>query len=85
MILSVRGCGEEIWAALAALLAEDPCYTLRQLAVNGNDLTAMGLCGAAVGGMLQKLLLAVMRGDCPNERAALLRLAKRNIEKSTFG
>ena len=84
LVLSVRGDGK-VQKALAALLAEDPCYTLRQLAVNGSDLTALGLSGAAVGAMLKRLLFAVMRGDCPNERAPLLQLAEKDIEKSTFG
>ena len=84
LVLSVRGC-EEVQKALEVLLAEAPCYTLRQLAVNGNDLTALGLSGAAVGAMLQRLLFAVMRGDCPNERAPLLQLAEKDIEKSPFG
>ena len=53
--------------------------------MNGSDLTALGLSGAAVGAMLQRLLLAVMRGDCPNERAPLLQLAEKDIEKSPFG
>ena len=58
--------------ALDALLAEKPCYTLKDLAVNGNDLVAAGLNGKAVGETLQALLEAVMDGKLPNEREALL-------------
>lgn len=60
------------FAALDALLAERPCYTLKDLAVNGNDLTAAGLKGKAVGESLQSLLEAVMDGKVPNDRDALL-------------
>ena len=61
-------------AALDALLAEQPCFTLKDLAVNGRDLTAAGLKGKAVGDALQKLLEAVMDGKAPNEKEALLAL-----------
>ena len=59
--------------ALDALLAEQPCFTLKDLAVNGRDLTAMGLKGKAVGETLQQLLEAVMDGKVPNEKEALLK------------
>lgn len=59
-------------SALDALLAEQPCFTLKDLAVNGRDLTAAGLKGKAVGDTLRFLLEAVMDGTIPNEREALL-------------
>ena len=59
-------------AALNALLAEQPCYTLKDLAVNGRDLTAAGLKGKEVGEALQALLEAVMDGRVPNKKEALL-------------
>ena len=58
--------------ALDALLAEKPCFTLKDLAVNGHDLTSAGLSGRAVGEALQRLLEAVMDGKVPNTREALL-------------
>ena len=63
---------KERMAALDALLAEQPCFTLKDLAVNGRDLLAAGLKGKAVGEALQALLEAVMDGKVPNEKAALL-------------
>ena len=60
--------------ALNALLAEHPCFSLKNLAVNGRDLIALGLKGKAVGETLQSLLEAVMDGLVPNERSALLDL-----------
>ena len=60
--------------ALNALLAEQPCFSLKNLAVNGRDLIALGLKGKAVGETLQSLLEAVMDGLVPNERSALLDL-----------
>ena len=63
---------KERMAALDALLAEQPCFTLKDLAVNGRDLIAAGLKGKAVGEALQALLEAVMDGKVPNEKDALL-------------
>lgn len=59
-------------AALDALLAEQPCFTLKDLAVKGRDLTAAGFKGKAVGEALQFLLEAVMDEKVPNEKTALL-------------
>ncbi|MBR3552613.1 MAG: HD domain-containing protein [Clostridia bacterium] len=57
------------------LLAENACFSVRDLAVNGNDLTALGFRGAAVGSTLRELVRAVMDERVPNEQAALLALA----------
>ena len=71
----------ERMAALDALLAEEPCFTLKDLAVNGRDLMAAGLKGKAVGEALQALLEAVMDGRVPNEKEALLsELAGKNSD-----
>ena len=59
-------------SALDALLAEQPCFTLKDLAVNGRDLIAAGLKGKAVGEALQALLEAVMDGKVSNNKEALL-------------
>ena len=63
---------KERMAALDALLAEQPCFTLKDLAVNGRDLLAAGLKGKAVGQALQTLLEAVMDGKVSNEKEKLL-------------
>ncbi len=56
-----------------ACLAQGPCLTLKDLAVNGRDAMAAGLQGKAIGRALQQLLDAVLEGDLPNERDALCR------------
>lgn len=61
--------GEEI---LDRLLAEDACFSLKQLAVKGGDILALGLSGPAVGAALNSLLARVVDGELPNEREALL-------------
>lgn len=59
------------------LLAKDACFSLKQLAVNGQDMLALGLQGPAIGKMLQALLDAVIDGAVENERNALLSLAQK--------
>ena len=54
---------------LDQLLVEGACVSLRQLAVNGRDLLAMGLSGPAVGQTLRELLNAVL-DDSPAQRAS---------------
>lgn len=48
------------------------CWSLRQLAVSGEDLAALGLRGPQIGAELKRLLAAVVDGALPNQRAALL-------------
>ncbi|NJP39541.1 HD domain-containing protein [Oscillospiraceae bacterium HV4-5-C5C] len=52
------------------------CFSLKDLAVNGRDLMALGLSGPAVGQGLQALLDRVVDGNLPNERQILLRAAQ---------
>ena len=66
---------------LDRLLAEDTCFSLRQLAVNGRDLLALGLSGPAVGAALEALLEKVVDGALPNEREALLEALKKDTER----
>ena len=64
---------------LDKLLAEDACFSLKQLAVNGKDLTELGLSGPAVGQVLKALLDAVVDSELPNERQALLSSVSRFV------
>ena len=63
-------------AIMDELLRKDACFSLKQLAVNGWDMAALGLEGPAIGQMLQTLLEAVMDGAADNDRDTLLALAK---------
>lgn len=74
---SMQGELDRAEALLDGLLARDACFSLRQLAVNGRDLTERGFRGKAVGAELARLLDAVVDGDLPNERAVLLAAAER--------
>ncbi len=63
------------------ILAENDCLSLKDLAVKGGDLLALGYTGPAVGTLLDKLLSLVLDEQLPNERAALL-AAIPNLEES---
>lgn len=64
-------------AILDRLLEEDACFSLKQMAVDGKDLTEMGFSGPAVGRALDALLERVVNGELPNEREALLEAARK--------
>ena len=60
---------------LADLKAEDACLSLKDLAVNGNDLMALGFQGRAIGACLNRLLELVVEERLPNKKEALLAFA----------
>ena len=64
---------------LELVLAEGACFSLRQLAVKGNDLTALGIRGPAVGRALEELLELVIDEKLPNERGMLLEYVKEKL------
>ena len=66
----------EIYRLLEEIREENACLTLKDLAVNGRDLMALGLKGRAVGQALNALLEQVLEETLPNEREALLRFAE---------
>lgn len=73
-----KGTGEAenifpmLYGFLEELRQEDACLTAKDLAVNGNDLQALGLTGKAIGEALESLLDQVLDEAIPNERDALL-------------
>ena len=50
---------------------ENSCLTLKDLALNGHDLMALGYRGKAIGETLNVLLNRVLEEEIPNEKAAL--------------
>ena len=69
----------KIRAVLAEIRAENACLTVKDLAVNGNDLLALGYQGKAIGETLNALLEGVLDETLPNERQALLDRAKQRV------
>ena len=62
----------QIRAILEEIYAENACLTLKDLAVNGHDLMALGITGRAIGQTLNALLEQVIDEKIPNEKDALL-------------
>lgn len=62
---------------LEQVLENSPCLSLKELAVSGEDLLALGLPkGPVLGQKLQELLELVLEEKLPNEKEALLAYAK---------
>ena len=67
----------QLRAIIDGLLEEQSCLTLKDLAVNGNDLMALCIpAGKELGQCLQRLLEAVLDETLPNEKEALLEAAR---------
>ena len=63
---------------IGEILSEDACLSLKDLAVNGNDLMALGLTGKKIGQTLNFLLEQVLEENLPNHRDTLLTFLKNN-------
>ena len=67
----------EVRRLLEELLAEDACLTVQDLALDGQDLLALGFpAGKTLGACLAYLLEQVQDEELPNEKPALLAAAK---------
>lgn len=71
----------EVRQLLADLQAEDACLSLKDLAVKGNDLIALGFQGKGIGLCLNRLLEQVLEEQLPNEKGALLGFAAEHKEE----
>lgn len=65
---------DELTAAAEKILKEEQCFSLRDLAVNGDDLLAAGITpGPEVGRLLNELLEMVIDGRLENTKADLMK------------
>ena len=71
---------DRIQAVLDEISAENACLTLKDLAVNGNDLIALGYAGKAIGAALNRLLELVLDEQLPNQKESLLNFIRENKE-----
>ena len=72
------GFAADMEECLEQVLAEGQAFSLKQLAVKGGDIAALGIpAGPEVGRILNELLEAVLEERIPNEREALLQEASR--------
>ena len=70
---------DQLEVLLDMVLRQELCFSLKQLAVKGNDLTDMGLSGPAVGRALNTLLDLVVEERLPNDRSTLLAYVKEEL------
>lgn len=85
--MSSKGTGKEseldifpeLYGFLEEIRREDSCLTVKDLAVDGNDLVALGYQGRAIGEALQGLLEQVLDETLPNEKGALLAFLKEGL------
>jgi tRNA nucleotidyltransferase (CCA-adding enzyme) len=61
---------------LKEIEAENACLTLKDLAISGHDLMALGFSGPAIGKTQRYLLELVLEERLPNEKEALLTAAQ---------
>ena len=71
----------QIRCLMAAIHEEDACLNLKDLAVKGNDLMALGFSGREIGQCLSALLDGVLDERLPNERDPLLLEAEKLLRK----
>ena len=63
------------------ILRENECFSLRSLAVNGNDMIALGFFNKEIGAVLDFLCEAVIEKRAKNEKEELLALAASEKER----
>lgn len=66
-------------AFLKEVISENECYSLKNLAINGKDLSEKGYEGDEIGKKLEELLSAVIEGRCENTRTELLNFFDKNV------
>ena len=69
----------QLSALLEAVLTDGVCYSVKDMAVNGRDLMALGAKGKAVGACLEHLLSLLLAEQLPNDREALLAAARTHL------
>lgn len=70
---NIHTCQVVLPALKEEILTEHECFSLKDLCINGRDLQNMGLpVGPAIGCALKAALEAVVGGEVPNEKGAVL-------------
>ena len=59
------------------IINEKECFSIKHLAIDGNDLIALGYKGKKIGETLQKLLTAVIDGKVENEKSELIKFIQK--------
>lgn len=70
----------DLWAVFNKVMRERPCFTLKDLAINGYDVMRLGVPkGKQVGVILNAALDGVISGELANTREDLIEFATRHL------
>ena len=73
----------EIKKIYQKILSNKQCFSLKDLAINGQDLIDLGFSeGTKIGEILNDLLEAVIDGNIQNEKQFLLKFAEKQYKKN---
>ena len=72
---------DEIERLAKKVIAEKECFSLRDMAIGGHELTALGFEGKKVGEILNELLCLVIDGTLQNEREQLIKKVREHYGK----
>ena len=80
-VREAKGAGdvEPLRDVLGDVLWDGICYSVKDMAVNGRDMLALGAKGKAVGECLNHLLALLIEEKLPNDREALLSAARTHL------
>lgn len=70
------GTEKELLDIIDNIIINNECYSLSTLAVNGKDLSAVGITGKRTGETLNRLLAEVMNGEVRNNKDDLMQKVK---------
>lgn len=70
---------EQLEQLLNLEIASGSCFSLKQLAVKGNDLMEIGMKGKQIGKALEELLMLAIDEKLPNDRTTLIDYAKEKL------
>ena len=76
--LETAGCSDSA-EKVRQMQSDGTPISVRSLNVDGNDVMLLGIRGATVGMVLNQALIAVINGDCKNERSALIDFIKATV------
>lgn len=76
LLVSLGRQNEEVLSSFCDIISGGEPWNSSDLCINGNDLINIGIKGKAVGDILERLIISVIRAETENERDALIEKAK---------
>ena len=62
---------------ITEIINEKECFSIKHLAIDGNDLISLGYKGKKIGEALEKCLTAVIDGKVENEKSELIKFIQK--------